>query len=79
MARFVDLPRHEILKARLRIAGSSLADIGRELKISHATVGAASAGYTRSRRVETAIADKLGARPEDIWPERYPSAKDSEP
>lgn len=69
--RHIDLPRHEMIKARLRIAGTSLAQISRELGVSHTTVGMVCQGYSRSRRVEEAIADKLAARPESLWPDRY--------
>lgn len=69
-ARKIDLAQHEMIKARLRIIGSSLAQISRELGISHATTGAACAGYSRSRRVEKAIADKLKVTPSDLWPDR---------
>lgn len=69
--RQIDLPRHEMIKARLRIAGTSLAQISRELGVSHTTVGMVCQGYSRSRRVEEAISDKLSVRPENLWPERY--------
>ncbi|RNF35326.1 helix-turn-helix domain-containing protein [Paracoccus methylarcula] len=78
MARLINMRTHELVKAELRIAGSSLAQVGRELGISHASVGSACAGYSRSRRVEEAIASKLLKRPEEIWPERYPTMERGE-
>lgn len=79
MARHINLERHEFVKAQLRIAGTSLAEISRDLGLSQATVGAASAGYSRSKRVEMTIAERLDSRPEDLWPERYPKKEDLTP
>ncbi|WP_350937853.1 helix-turn-helix domain-containing protein [Thioclava kandeliae] len=70
-SRHIDLPRHELIKARLRIAGANMAQIGRELGVSHTTISSVSQGYSRSRRVEEAIAAKLSVGPESVWPERY--------
>lgn len=54
---------------RLRLVGSSLADIARELGITRQTVRVAiERPYPK---VERAIAAKLGLRPETIWPDRY--------
>lgn len=63
--------QHEYIKMRLRLVGSSLAIIARELGIQPTTVTAASLGKRRSRRIETAIADRLGVTPRALWPERY--------
>lgn len=65
------LQRHERIKMRLRLAGSSLSGVARELKVAATTVTSVSQGYRRSRRIEQAIADKLGETPECLWPERY--------
>ncbi len=75
--RQIDLPRHEMIKARLRIAGTSLAQISRELGGSHTKVGMACQGYSRSRRVEEAIAAKLSVDPESLWPDRYDQSKEA--
>lgn len=67
----VDLLQHENIKMRLRIVGSSLAAIARELGVTGTTVTSVSQGYRRSRRIESAIAEKLGSSSEALWPARY--------
>lgn len=67
-----ELQRHERIKVRLKRAGSSLAEIARELGVTGSTVTSVSQGYRRSRRIERAIADKLRETPERLWPDRYP-------
>ncbi|QND79602.1 helix-turn-helix domain-containing protein [Pseudoxanthomonas mexicana] len=66
--------QHEFIKMRLRLAGSSLACIARELGIQPTTVTATSQGKRRSRRIEQAIARKLGCTPQSLWPGRYVEA-----
>lgn len=68
----LSLRRHERIKMRLRLCGCSLADIARELTVARTTVTSVSQGYRRSRRIEAAIADKLGVTPAQLWPDRYP-------
>ncbi|WP_136685472.1 helix-turn-helix domain-containing protein [Falsirhodobacter xinxiangensis] len=63
--------QHERLKAELRIRGTSLAQIGRELGISGSSMSLVGLGKHRSRRIERAIADALGTTPEELYPERY--------
>ncbi len=63
--------QHERIKMKLRLCGSSLADVARELSVTRTTVTSVSQGYRRSRRIETAIAAKLGLPPERVWPDRY--------
>ncbi len=67
----LDLKRHERIKMRLRVAGSSLADVARDLGVAATTVTSVSQGYRRSRRIEAAIAAKLGVGAKDLWPSRY--------
>lgn len=62
---------HEMIRARLRLAGTSFSDIARELSITPASVSLVSQGRRRSRPVQQAIAEKLDTTPERIWPERY--------
>lgn len=62
---------HEMIRARLRLAGTSFSDIARELGITPASVSLVSQGLRRSRPVQQVIADKLGTQPEKIWPDRY--------
>lgn len=63
--------QHECIKMRLRLAGSSLAQIARELDLAPTSVTSVCQGLRRSRRVENAIADKLATSPGRLWPERY--------
>ena len=66
-----DLRQHERLKYLLRLADSSMAEISRELGLKQNTLTTVSKGYGRSKRIQNAIAAKLGKAPEKIWPERY--------
>ena len=63
--------QHESIKMRLRLQGSSLAEVARELAVTRTTVTAVSQGRCRSQRIEAAIAVKLGMNVEQLWPERY--------
>lgn len=69
--RVIDIERHEFLKARLRISGTSLAQVARDLGISHTSVSSVSLGTSTSKAVEAYISEKLQQNPQDIWPERY--------
>lgn len=64
--------RYERLKMRLRLAGSSFAQIGRDLDVHPTTVTGVCRGTSRSRRIELHVARILGTSPEKLWPERYP-------
>ncbi|MFA3920457.1 helix-turn-helix domain-containing protein [Ruegeria hyattellae] len=66
-----DLRKHERIKFELRLAGTSLAEISRELGISQASVSTVSMGKRRSRKIQRAIANRLGRDPEQLWPKRY--------
>lgn len=65
------LENSEQIKCDLRKIGSSLAKISRELGVTCATVSIVNQGHKRSRRVEDAIAQKLGTTPEKLYPDRY--------
>lgn len=65
------LVHHERIKMRLRLVGSSLSEVARELGVRPTTVTSVSQGYRRSRRIEAAIAAKLGKSAESVWPDRY--------
>ncbi|WP_434734772.1 helix-turn-helix domain-containing protein [Chiayiivirga sp.] len=56
---------------RLRLAGSSLACVARELGVQPTTVTSVCLGQRRSRRIEDLIAAKLDSTPAKLWPERY--------
>jgi Ner family transcriptional regulator len=61
--------RNEWIKYALHSRRLTLAKIGADLKLKHGV--AKSVLRKRYPRVERAIADALGERPEHIWPERY--------
>lgn len=67
----IDDKRHARIKSALSLKRISLSDIARSLAVTPSTVSIVSRGFRRSRRVEQAIADALGQRPEEIWPDRY--------
>lgn len=62
---------HEMIRARLRLAGTSSSDIARELGKTPASVSLVSQGRRRSRKIEQTIAEKLDTTPKNIWPDRY--------
>lgn len=64
--------RWAAIKAQLELRGLSLAEIGRRIGLTRAAVYAAR--HHRYPTVERAIADALGLRPQQIWPERYNAA-----
>lgn len=63
----------EFIKAELRIRGSSIATIAREMGLSYNAVCNCVKG-SRSRRVETRIAQVLGKPVAEVFPHRYPQA-----
>lgn len=67
----LSLDAHERLKAELRIRGSSLAQISRDLGVSDSALSLVGKGYHRSRRIEKALADAVGSTPEELFPDRY--------
>lgn len=67
----VDLQFHELLKYRLRSAGSSMAQISKILGISQSSVTIVSQGYRRSHRIQTEIARQLNTTSETLFPDRY--------
>lgn len=65
--------KREWVKYRLRAAGSSFAELAREIGVSRQAPQ--SALDRRYPRMETAIAEKIGLLPEQVWPERYAKRK----
>ncbi len=65
----VEPTRYQDVKQVLKSVGLSLTKGAAELDVRPATV--VSQGHRRSRRVEEAIAEKLGKTAQEIWPERY--------
>jgi|GEM_PF-6877482 len=53
--------RREYVKYQLRLRGSSLAEVGRELGVSTATVSQVCGGMRTSERIQRTIAEKLEA------------------
>jgi len=68
-----EIRKHERIKFELRRAGTSLADVSRELCLSQASVSNVSMGHRRSERIQAAIASHLGKSPQQVWPRRYPN------
>ncbi|AVL53630.1 DNA-binding protein [Roseobacter denitrificans] len=66
-----DSLRHEAIKRGLRELGISFGALARELDVSKTSVVTVSQGHRRSHRIQEAIANKLGTRPEDLFPDRY--------
>lgn len=62
----IDDKRHARIKSALSLKRISLSDIARSLAVTPSTVSIVSRGFRRSRRVEQAIADALGQRPEEM-------------
>ncbi len=62
---------HETIKYQLRMAGTSLSEVARDLGVAQSTVTTVSQGYRKSHRIQSAIASKLGTTPEALWPDRY--------
>lgn len=63
------MQRNEWIKFQLRIRGSSLSQLARDLGVTRQAVrNALSSRYPRMERV---IAAEIGLDPEMIWPERY--------
>ncbi len=60
--------RREFIKFALRVRGSSLAEVSRELGVSQPVVSQVCAGERVSQRIREAIADKLNRRPDELWP-----------
>ncbi|MEP0960499.1 MAG: helix-turn-helix domain-containing protein [Roseobacter sp.] len=61
----------ESLKYRLRLLGHSFSSIAAELKINTGAVSNCCSGVIKSKRIQSAIAAKLGEDPATIWPSRY--------
>lgn len=65
--------QHERLKAELRIRGTSLAQLGRDLGVSGTSMSLVGLGKHRSARIEAAIAKALDTTPQALWPGRFGS------
>lgn len=56
--------RREFIKYQLRLRGTTLAKVGRELGVTTATMSQVCIGVRRSDRIINALADRLGMPPE---------------
>ena len=56
------------VKALLINDGIKLTDIAQRLKVSLPTVSKVISGKATSKRIQEAIAEALGAKKEDLWP-----------
>jgi len=64
--------RNEWIKFQLRVRGSSLSKLARDLGVTRQAVRNALA--SRYPRMERVIAAEIGLDPATIWPERYPGS-----
>ena len=64
--------QRENIKAELRLAGSSLAQIARELGVSRQFVSTVLSGQKRSERIEEHIARTVGIPVGELWTDREP-------
>lgn len=67
-----DLDAHELTKAKLRIKGTSLAHIARELGVTDSALTLVGKRMCRSQKIEKAIAKALGVAPEEVFPDHRP-------
>jgi lambda repressor-like predicted transcriptional regulator len=64
-----DLDAHERTKAELRIRGTSLARLARELGVTDSALTLVGKRMCRSRKIEKALADALGVAPAALFPD----------
>lgn len=62
----------ELIKAQLRMHGSSLASVARDLGVSRMNVTYVIRSRHRSLRVARRICELTGLDPSQAWPGRYP-------
>lgn len=62
----------ELIKAQLRMAGSSPAQIARDLQRSHSTVSRVISGQGKSTRIARRICEVARLDPHSVWPGKYP-------
>lgn len=71
LASHVDEKKHLQIKEALHARGLSISSIARDQGVAKTTVSLVCRGYSRSRRLEQAIAQALGLEPAELWPNRY--------
>lgn len=62
----------ELIKAQLRINGSSLSSVARETGVSPMNVSHVIRGRHSSLRIARRICEVTGLQPDTAWPGRYP-------
>lgn len=62
-----NLAHHEYLKYRLRLSGTTMAALARELGINHASLICITKRRRRSKRIEQALADKLNVPVDELF------------
>lgn len=62
-----NLAHHEYLKYRLRVSGTTMAALARELGINHASLICITKRRRRSKRIEQALADKLNVHVDQLF------------
>lgn len=72
------LERHEFIKSQLRLSGTSLAEVARELGVQNGTVSTVSKGLGTSKRIQLKLAEILQISPSSLWPERFPNSDEGE-
>lgn len=61
-----DTQRREFIKYQLRLRGTSLAEVGRDLGVTTATMSQVCLGVRSSDRIITALAERLGLSVEEL-------------
>ena len=74
----VDIELHDAIKRRLRARNVTLSNIAAEAGCGLSLVTMVSQGHRRNPTVEGLIADKLGERPETLWPSRYKTEENAQ-
>lgn len=60
MDQITSLKRHEMIKMELRLRGSSMAAVARQLGVSQSAVALVSKGTMKSQRIADALASAIG-------------------
>lgn len=69
-AKEYGIARREYIKYALRLRGTSLTELSRELRVSISTLSQVCRGDRSSARLRIAVARKLSCKPKEIWEER---------
>lgn len=71
MASLNDSERHALIKAMLRVKGTSFTELAATHKVTVSTISLVSRGRGKSAKVETALAQLVGVSRQQLWPDRY--------